>query len=122
MNIKIKQQKWYRRHKRVRAKIFGTAEKPRLCIFRSNKHIYAQLIDDQTARIIASVSDFEVKKTNKDKGLTRKINAAFKAGEIIAQKALKKKIKEAVFDRRGYKYHGRVKAVAEGARKAGLKF
>jgi len=114
-------QNW--RHRRVRAKIFGTAQRPRLYVFRSNKHIYAQLINDQVAKIITTVSDFEAKKAKiRDKNFTKKINIAFKIGELIAQKALKKEIKRAVFDRGGYKYHGKVKAVAEGARKGGLIF
>ena len=120
-----KQQKQKRRHKRVRAKVFGINKIPRLCVFRSNKHIYAQLVNDEKAQIIAIASDFEVKKSkigNKNKSFTRKVNVAFKVGELIAQKALKKEIKKVVFDRGGYKYHGRVKAIAEGAREGGLKF
>ena len=120
-----KQQKQKRRHKRVRAKAFGTNKIPRLCVFRSNKHIYAQLINDEKAQIIAIASDFEVKKSktgNKNKSFTKKVSVAFKVGELIAQKALKKEIKKVVFDRGGYKYHGRVKAIAEGAREGGLKF
>lgn len=117
-----KQQKQDRRQRRVRAKIFGTAQRPRLCVFRSNKHVYAQLINDEKARIIAVASDFEIKKAKiGNKNFTRKVAVAFKVGELIAQKALKKEIKKVVFDRRGYKYHGKVKAVAEGARKGGLK-
>lgn len=96
------------RHKRIRAKIFGSKERPRLSVFRSNKYIYAQLIDDDAGKTITNV--YAVLKN------------AEKVGESIAKKALEKKIKTIVFDRGGYKYHGRVKALAEAARKEGLKF
>lgn len=104
-----------KRHKRVRAKIKGTAKVPRLCVFRSHKHIYGQLIDDEKGKTILSVSDKEVKAKNK-------IETAKEVGKTLAQKAVEKKIKKIVFDRGGYKYHGRVKALAEGAREGGLKF
>ena len=121
-----KQLKRYRRHRRVRAKIRRGAspETPRLCVFRSSKHIYCQLIDDIKGRVIESASDFELKKPDK-KGKGKKetkASIAFKVGELIAKKALAKKITKIVFDRAGYKYHGRVKALTEGARKGGLKF
>lgn len=103
-----KQIKRQRRHRRVRAKISGTVKVPRLCIFRSNKYIYAQLVDDEKGRSLAHA-----------KG---KLVDANKVGKDIAKKALEKKINKVVFDRGGYKYHGRVKALADGARKAGLKF
>lgn len=99
------------RHKRLRKKISGTADKPRLCVFRSNKHTYAQLIDDQKAEVMLSTNDFGMKGTKKER--------AFKVGQSIAKEA---KVKKVVFDRAGYKFHGRVKAVAEGAREGGLKF
>ena len=115
-----KQEKRYRRHKKVRVKISGTAKIPRLCVFRSNKYIYAQLIDDEKGKTILSSSEFEIKKAkNKE---TAKTFIANQIGELIAKKAVEKKIKKVVFDRGGYKYHGRVKALAEGARKGGLKF
>jgi large subunit ribosomal protein L18 len=136
-----KQQKRLRRHKRVRAKIFGTAKVPRLCVFRSAKHIYAQLIDDERGKTLASASNLKLtrqlndkrktrqlhettqKRTQTDtKVLTRKVAAAFEVGKLIAEKAKKLKIEKVVFDRGGYKYHGRVKALAEGAREGGLKF
>jgi large subunit ribosomal protein L18 len=104
-----------KRHKRVRAKISGTSSRPRLSVFRSMNAIYAQLIDDEKSKTIASSSCRETKGEGK-------IDKAFKVGELIAEKALTKKIKEVVFDRGGYKYHGRVKQLAEGARKKGLKF
>ncbi len=127
----------YSRHKRVRAKIFGTARVPRLCVFRSSKHIYVQVIDDEKSKTLAQASDFELKNTSNrndrhnlkqekkegtPKPLTGKVAVAYKVGKLIAEKALQKKIKKVVFDRGGYKYHGRVKALAEGARKGGLKF
>jgi len=133
MEIKEKREKRYRRHRRIRAKIFGTVKVPRLCVFRSAKHIYAQLIDDERGRTIAVVSDLEIKKqTRKEKvekkkegekkAMTRKVTLAYKVGKLIAEKALKKKIEKVIFDRASYKYHGRVKALADGAREGGLKF
>ena len=104
------------RHKRVRAKVLGSSEKPRLCVFRSNQHIYAQLINDATGKTIASVSDVDLKLKDK------KADASKKVGTEIGKKAVENKIIEVVFDRGGYKYHGRVKSLAEGAREAGLKF
>jgi large subunit ribosomal protein L18 len=112
-----KKEKRKKRHKRIRAKVSGTAQKPRLCVFRSAKHIYAQLIDDEKSKIIASVSDLELK----DKKL-KKIDKARKIGELIGKKAQDLKIEKVIFDRAGYNYHGRVKAVADGAREQGLKF
>ena len=116
-----RKQKRNRRHKRVRAKVSGKASRPRLCVFRSAKHIYAQLIDDEKGKVLISAKDSEV--SSKDlKDLSRKVALANKVGELLAKKALEKKIKQVVFDRGGYKYHGRVKALAEGARSKGLIF
>lgn len=107
-----------KRHKRVRSKISGTPECPRLCVFRSAKHIYAQVIDDVNGVTLASASsvekDFGVYGGNKE--------AARKVGALVAQRALEKKIEDVVFDRGGYIYHGRVQELAEGAREGGLKF
>ena len=103
------------RHKRVRARVSGTVGRPRLSIFRSNKYIWAQLIDDDSGITLVMASDKELK--TRAKGASR----GEKTGELIAKKALEKNIARAVFDRGGYKYHGLVKAVAEGARKGGLK-
>ena len=107
-----------RRHKRVRAKVFGTATRPRLCVFRSLKNIYAQIIDDENGTTLASASslgkDFAQSGGNKE--------AAKKVGEAVAKAAIEKGITDVVFDRGGYIYHGRVQALAEGAREAGLKF
>jgi len=150
--MKKQQGERYRRHKRVRAKIFGTFKRPRLCAFRSNKHIYAQLIDDEKGKTLATASDLELKpKTKKGKS---KVAVAYEVGKLIAEKALGKKfaepsthlperskgremsethrttprsasqssvIEKVVFDRGGYKYHGRIKALADGAREGGLK-
>lgn len=115
-NITKKNQKNIR-HKRVRAKIIGTADCPRFSVYRSNRHIFLQLIDDATGRTLLSESDL---KNKKDK--ISKIESAKAVGKKLAKEALQKKIIGVVFDRGGYKYHGRVKAVAEGAREAGLKF
>ena len=107
-----------KRHKRVRAKISGTPECPRLCVFRSAKHIYAQVIDDVNGKTLVSAStmekDFENYGGNKD--------AAFEVGKKVAAKALEAKIETVVFDRGGFVYTGRVKALADGAREGGLKF
>ncbi len=132
-----KQEKRKRRHKRVRAKISGTSEIPRLCLFRSSRHIYAQLINDEEGKTLAQASDLELKKTKTKKKKTTltlkpqdqdkktqkgKIALAYEVGKVIAQKAIEKKIKKIVFDRGGYKYHGRVKALAQGTRDGGLEF
>ncbi|KKU85306.1 MAG: 50S ribosomal protein L18 [Parcubacteria group bacterium GW2011_GWA2_47_8b] len=104
------------RQKRNRARIIGTAEKPRLSVFRSNKYTYAQLIDDAKGHTMAAASSREVAKNSQKKTVTAKA-----IGELLAQKAKKLGVKVAIFNRAQYKYHGRVKAVAEGAREAGLK-
>lgn len=125
---KSKRKKRLKRHKKVRAKISGTDKIPRLCVFRSNKYIYAQLIDDKNNKILASIRDSQVKvkktgtKKEKDKKLSKKLSIAFETGKLIAQKAKDLKVEKVVFDRGGYKYHGRVKALADGARDSGLKF
>lgn len=108
-----------RRKQRTRSKTKGTAKRPRLSVFRSNKHVYAQLIDDARGVTLVSVSDEKLAESKKD---GKKKDFAQLVGEAIAGKAKRKKIVEVVFDRGSYKYHGRVKAVAEGARKGGLKF
>lgn len=104
-----------KRIKRVRAKIFGTATRPRLAVYRSGKQIYAQLINDEKGVTLVSASSLGLKEKIKP------IEKAAQVGEILAQKAIDAKIKSAVFDRRGYKYHGQVKAVAEAARAKGLR-
>ena len=106
-----------RRHRRVTARVSGTKVKPRLVVFRSNKHMYAQLIDDAKGLTLAAVSDESVKAAKGKKPL----EVSKEIGKLIATIATEKKIKSVVFDRGGYKYHGNVKAIAEGAREGGLK-
>ena len=110
-----------RRHARVRNKVSGTAQRPRLCVFRSTNHIYAQVIDDVAGNTLAAASTLtpELQKDTKGKN---KVAQAGLVGTLVAKLAVDKKISEVVFDRGGYKYHGRVKALAEAAREAGLKF
>lgn len=116
---KLSNQKIFRRKKRTRVKISGTQERPRLTVFRSNKSSYAQLIDDQEGKTLVSASTIELKSETKKDSKQKKSELL---GELLAKKALEKGIKEAIFDRGAYRYHGRVKAVAEAARKLGLKF
>ena len=108
------------RHQRIRNKISGTAERPRLCVFRSLNHIYAQVIDDVKGVTIASASTVE-KEVASQVAEMKMIEAAKFIGDLIAKRAMDKDIKEVVFDRGGYVYTGRVAAVADGAREAGLK-
>jgi len=108
------------RHRRLRRKISGTPERPRLAVFRSLNHIYAQMIDDTVGHTVVSASTLD-KELREKLNCTKDIEAAKAVGELIAKRALEKGIKEAVFDRGGHKFHGRVKALAEAARNAGLK-
>jgi large subunit ribosomal protein L18 len=112
----IKEQTRLRRKARIRAKIRGTEKRPRLVVFRSLGNNYASLIDDDSNKVIATCSDL------KDSGKETKTEKAKKVGIEIAKKASENKITEVVFDRNGYKYHGRIKALAEGAREGGIKF
>jgi len=122
-NNKIKKINRNRRHGRVRAKVKGTALRPRLNIFRSNVGIFAQLIDDEAGKTLVSAASKEIKPAKgKTADMGAKIKNSFELGKLLAEKAGKKKISSIVFDRGGYKYHGRVKAVADGAREGGLKF
>lgn len=114
---KIKVAKELKRKSRVRAKISGTNAQPRLAVFRSLKHIYAQIIDDAKGVTLVSAADTELKAEK-----MKKVDKAKAVGKLIAEKALVKKISQVVYDRGGNKYHGRVKALAEGAREGGLKF
>ena len=117
MSLTTKREKRIRRHERVRARVRGTSERPRISVFRSHKHIYAQLIDDEKGMTIASSSNGvgEGRKKNM-------VSRAQKVGEELAVAAKAKRVSRAVFDRGGRAYHGAVKAVADGARKGGLKF
>lgn len=110
-----------RRHRSIRKQVSGTADRPRLCVFRSLREIYGALIDDETGHTLASESTQNLRKKGLLKGGGNK-EAASKAGESLGKLAVEKGIDRVVFDRAGYKYHGRVKAFSEGARKAGLKF
>ncbi|TSC64889.1 MAG: 50S ribosomal protein L18 [Candidatus Doudnabacteria bacterium Gr01-1014_77] len=112
----LKIAKRVRRHKRVRARMSGDAKRPRLVVFRANQHIYAQIIDDASQKTIVASSSLELKTKGK------KADQSAEVGTSIAKKALAKDISEVVFDRGGFKYHGRVKALADAARAAGLKF
>lgn len=110
-----------KRHMRVRARISGTAERPRLAVYRSEKHIYAQIIDDVVGRTIVSASTIDKELREKLQKTWNK-EAAAEVGKLIAKRALDKGISSIVFDRGGFKFHGRVKALADAAREAGLKF
>lgn len=114
MNSKILRR--LKRREKIRINIKGTKSCPRLSVFKSSKYIYAQLIDDVKGEILASATEKEISKKGK------KTDNALEVGRIIAKKALLKKIKKVIFDRGGYKYHGRVKNLADGAREGGLKF
>ena len=121
MNRKDKVESRIKRKKRIRKNIFGTMDKPRLCVYKSLQQIYAQLIDDSEGKVITGISTLhkEVKPKVKSGG---NIEAAKKVGEAIGKKAIDMGLAQVVFDRNGFKYHGRIKALAESAREAGLKF
>ena len=117
MSVMTKREARLRRHRRVHGKVAGTAERPRLVVFRSNRGIFAQLVDDETARTLASASWLAL-----GKGSGSKTEQASAVGKALAEAAKKAGIENCVFDRGGYLYHGRVKALAEGAREGGLLF
>ncbi len=121
LDVSKRERSRVRRHHRVRLRVFGTAQRPRLNVFRSNTQIYAQMIDDTTGRTLISASslDKELKGKVKNGG---NVTAAAAVGRLVAERALKAKVTTVVFDRGGYKYHGRVKALAEASREKGLKF
>lgn len=110
-----------RRHRRVRVKLYGTSERPRLNVFRSLKHIYAQVIDDSKGVTLVAASTIDKETAAKIKGKTKKEQAAL-VGEMIAERAKAVGVESVVFDRGGFRYHGRVKVLADAARKAGLQF
>jgi large subunit ribosomal protein L18 len=116
MNFMNKLQSRKKRIRRTRAKISGTEARPRLCVFRSLRYVYAEIIDDESGKILASID------SRKLKNAKNTVETAGKIGEEIAKLSIAKKISQVVFDKRGYKYHGKVKAIAEGARKGGLVF
>jgi large subunit ribosomal protein L18 len=117
MTVQTSQQRRLRRRRRVRARVTGSAERPRLSVYRSNKGVFAQLIDDRKGHTLAAVNWIEPEL----KSLTASAQAQ-KAGELLAERAKAAGVETCVFDRGGYQYHGRVKALAEGAREGGLKF
>jgi len=123
MAVKTRREKRIIRHKRIRKKIFGTAERPRMAFYRSLKNLYVQIIDDEKGHTIVSASTVDkdfVQKYGKRGG--KSVDDAKKLGEFIAEKAIEKGITKVVFDRGGFKYHGKVKAFADAAREKGLQF
>jgi len=110
-----------KRHQRVRLNVSGTPERPRLCVFRSLNHIYAQVIDDTRGNTLAAASSLDTEVKEQAKKKTKVVEAEL-VGALVGKRAKEGGIKEVVFDRGGYQYHGRIKALAEAARKAGLKF
>lgn len=110
-----------RRHERIRKKVFGTPERPRLSVYRSNNNIYAQIIDDSAGRTLVAASTLD-KEFEDYKGHRGNVEAAKRVGQLIAKRAISSGLKKVVFDRGGYLYHGSVKALAEAAREAGLEF
>ncbi len=113
---KQKEQSRLRRHAKIRKRLSGTAARPRLLVYRSLCHIYAQIINDENKKVLLSTSDMKIK------GKVNKTEKAKQVGTAVAKIAQEKKIEQVVFDRNGYKYHGRVKSLADGAREGGLKF
>lgn len=121
MALKTREEKRQRRHLRVRKRVTGTPDRPRLCVFRSLSHIYAQVIDDEAQRTLVSASSVEPS-FREGKVSGGNVKAAQMVGKLLAERALAKGIKKVAFDRGGYLYHGRVKALAEAAREGGLDF
>jgi len=119
---KTRQKGRQRRHRRVRLKISGTAERARLAVFRSHLHIYAQLVDDTSGRVLASASSLKLAGPTPGPKETRRIAQAKAVGHLLAERAKEKGIVAVAFDRSGYRYHGRVAALAQGARDGGLQF
>ena len=119
----LKLKKRLRNKARLRKKVFGTAQRPRLVVFRSQKHIYAQMVDDITGKVLVCADTLQLSKEDKSSSKDKsKKEVAEWVGQRVAQRSLEKKIQKAVFDRNGFIYHGRVRSLAESARKAGLKF
>ncbi len=120
--LDLKRDARLKRKKRIRKKIIGTAQRPRLCVFRSAKHIYAQVIDDTTGCTLASAGSVEKQIKDLLADVEGKTAKAKLVGKTIGERALAKGVKKVVFDRSGFQYHGRVKAISDGAREAGLTF
>jgi large subunit ribosomal protein L18 len=119
--LNLRTQARLKRKKRIRKKLVGTGNRPRLCVFRSAKHIYAQVIDDSLGQTLAAASSME-KDVRENPESKNKVATANNVGKIIGQRAKEKGFKKVVFDRNGFLYHGRIKAVSDGAREAGLEF
>ena len=119
--LNLRKQARLKRKKRIRKNLVGSGNRPRLCVFRSAKHIYAQVIDDSRGQTLAAASSME-KAVQTSSEAKNKLDIANTVGKIIGQRAMETGIKNVVFDRNGFLYHGRVKAVSDGAREAGLKF
>lgn len=120
-STKEKKKIWLKRKKRISKRIISTVERPRLSVFRSSKHIYGQIVDDTTGRTIAAASSNE-KSVNEQPTFDSKVSKAVFTGKLLAQRAMDKGVKKVVFDRNGFLYHGRIKALSDGAREAGLDF
>ena len=120
-SMNIRQQARLKRKKRIRKKIYGTSERPRLSVFRSSRHIYAQIIDDTAGRTLVAASTVDQQAKDAPK-FENKVAAANFVGKIVGERALNQGIKKVIFDRNGFLYHGRVKSLSEGARKTGLVF
>lgn len=116
--MKSSSQARVKRHRRIRKKVTGTAERPRLAVFRSNKHVYAQIIDDVSGRTLASASSVDPTLRSD----SNSVESAGKVGSLIAQRAVDAGVSSVVFDRGGFKFHGKIKALADGAREKGLQF
>lgn len=119
--MNLKEQARERRHRRIRKKIFGTAERPRLCVYKSLNHIYAQIVDDTKGHTVVAFSTFD-EGLKGETGHKGNVAMAKKVGQALAKKASVAGITKVVFDRGGYNYHGRIKALADGAREGGLEF
>ncbi|MFZ0614311.1 MAG: 50S ribosomal protein L18 [Desulfobacterales bacterium] len=119
--MNLKKEARLKRKKRIRKKILGTPERPRLTVFRSARHIYAQVIDDTSGRTLAAACSLEKAEQERSES-GRKSEVANRIGKLVAERAVAKGVKQVVFDRNGFLYHGRVKAVSEGARAGGLEF
>lgn len=120
-SLNLRKKARLKRKRSIRKRLSGTGQRPRLCVFRSSKHIYAQIVDDISGSTLAAASTVE-KDVKEQSGFANKVEAANFIGERVAKRAIEKGIKQVVFDRNGFLYHGRVKALSDGARKAGLEF
>lgn len=121
LDVSKRERSRVRRHHRVRLRVYGTPDRPRLNVFRSNAHLYAQVIDDTTGRTLVSASTLDKEIKGKLKSGAN-LAAAMAVGRLVAERALKANLKAVVFDRGGYRFHGRIKALAEASREKGLKF